>query len=165
MSSPGQINLPLPVEGCLLGVDYGTVRIGLAISTPSQSMAAGLETYQRQTMAQDEKKYRKIIEEYRIHGIVVGSPIHVNGRESQKSAEAETYARWLNQFTGLPVTLHDERYTSSLAADALREAGIKSHKHKGRLDKLAAQMMLQSYLDRRAELRHQQSITPEIQPK
>lgn len=161
MSPPGQINFPLPIEGSLLGVDYGTVRIGLAISTPSQSIASALETYQRQNLVQDEKRFRKVIEEFRIKGIVVGSPIHVNGSESQKSAEAETFARWLNQFTGLPVALHDERYTSSLAADALVEAGFKPHKHKGKLDKLAALLMLQSYLDRRAELRKQAEETPE----
>ncbi len=144
------LGVPFPEKGQLLGIDYGTVRIGLALSTPNHSIASPLEIYQRSTLANDQKKFQKVVSEHRLAGIVVGWPIHAGGQKSQKSYESEQFGKWLHEVTGLPVCWHDERYTSTLAADALSAAGISTRKHKPLLDKLAAQLMLQSYLEAQA---------------
>jgi putative holliday junction resolvase len=131
----------------LLGVDFGTVRIGLAVSDPDLKFAFPLTTYTRQGAEQDAAYFRALIEEEEIAGLVVGLPIHLSGEESQKSAEARKFAAWLVSVTGLPVSFFDERFTSVQAESALWEAGLTHKKRKARRDRVAAQIFLQAYLD------------------
>lgn len=137
----------IPTRGRLLGVDFGTVRIGLAISDPSQTIASPLETYRPRNADLDARFFRELIARERIVGVVVGLPIHLDGRDSQISVAAETFAGWLREITELPVTLFDERFTSSYADEIIREAGLSRSKRKQILDKLAAQVLLTSYLE------------------
>ena len=81
---------------------------------------------------------------------IVGLPVHLSGRESQKSTEARAFGQWLAEQTGLPVAYFDERFTTSEAEQYLDAAELTKKQRKARLDKLAAQIMLSAYLESRA---------------
>jgi len=131
----------------LLGVDYGTVRVGLAVTDPERKFAFPLTTYQRRNRDQDADFFRELIEQEEIGGLVVGLPVHTDGREGQKAAEARAFGQWLGETTGLPVVYFDERFTTAQAESALWEAGLTHRRRKERRDRVAAQILLQTYLD------------------
>ena len=79
---------------------------------------------------------------------MVGLPISTDGNETAKSREAREFGAWLSEITELPVTFHDERFTTSLAHELMIAGNIKASKRKKRLDMIAAQQMLQAYLER-----------------
>ncbi|WP_298866688.1 Holliday junction resolvase RuvX [uncultured Gimesia sp.] len=142
-----QLNADFPAEGRLLGLDYGTKRVGIAISTFEQNIASPLENYTRQTEIQDQNHLTKIINEYQCKGLVVGLPVHMSGDEGQKAKEARQFGNWVSQFTQIPVRYWDERYSSASAEEFLVNLNINRNKRKAYLDKLAAQIILQSFLD------------------
>lgn len=131
----------------LLGVDYGTVRIGLAVTDADRRLASPLGTYTRKGAVADERYFRKLVEEEQIGGIVVGLPVHNDGTLGAKAREAKKFGDWLAKITGLPVAYYDERFTSVEAEQFLLEAGLTSKRRKERRDRVAAQILLQSYLD------------------
>jgi putative Holliday junction resolvase len=135
------------VTGRLAGIDYGTVRIGIAITDPEQRIASPLVNYTRRGEKADAEYFRKLVADERIAGFVVGLPVHLDGRQSEKSAEARRFGEWLGQISGLPVVLFDERFTSVEAEQALMGAEMTKKKRKARLDKLAAQILLTAYLE------------------
>src|SRR5438128_2108490 len=96
----------------LLGVDFGTVRIGLAITDPDLRIASPLATYARKGAEEDQRFFRRLAEEEEVGGIVLGLPIHLDGREGEKAREARQFGQWLVRATGLPVTFWDERFTT-----------------------------------------------------
>jgi putative Holliday junction resolvase len=128
-------------------VDYGQVRVGLAVSDPDRKFAFPLCTYERQGPERDAVFFRALVPREDVGGLVVGLPVHLSGREGQKAAEARTFGAWLATTTGLPVVFYDERFTTVLAEAALWDAGLTHKKRKSRRDKVAAQMLLQAYLD------------------
>jgi putative Holliday junction resolvase len=131
----------------LLGVDYGTVRIGLAVTDPDRKIASPLATYTRRNREDDARHFREVVDEEGINEIVVGLPVHVDGREGQKAGEARSFGRWLAEVTGLPVAFWDERFTTMEAEGYLWSAGLTNKRRKARRDRLAAQILLQSYLE------------------
>jgi putative Holliday junction resolvase len=131
----------------LLGVDYGSVRVGLAVSDPGRKIAFPLATYTRRGTARDAAYFAELVREEGIGRIVVGLPVHLSGREGQKAEEARAFGRWLAEATGLPVVFWDERFTTVQAESALWEAGLTHKRRKERRDRVAAQMLLQAYLD------------------
>lgn len=137
----------LPSTGRLAGVDYGTVRIGIAVTDPAQSLASPLEILARRDKLQDERYFRRLAELERLAGFVVGLPVHTSGLESQKSIEAREFAKWLAEVTKLPVVLFDERYSTAQAEALLQDAGLTSKRRKERRDMLAAQILLSAYLE------------------
>ena len=136
-----------PEQGRIAGIDFGTVRIGVAITDPAQSLASPLDNYTRRGIDADAAYFRKLAAEERIAGFVVGLPIHTSGNDSEKSQQSRQFAQWLAETTSLPVRLFDERYTSAHAEEALLAAGLTKKRRKERLDKLAAQIMLAAYLE------------------
>ena len=134
-------------KGVLLGFDYGTIRVGVAVTDPDRIIASRLATYTRHSDALDAAYYTRIATECRAVALVVGLPLHANGDESEKSREARTFGAWLSSVTGLTVVFWDERFTTALADDVLDATRTTKSKRKGRRDQLAAQLMLQSYLD------------------
>lgn len=136
-----------PPAGRLLGVDYGSVRIGLAISDPQRLIASPFATYLRQRPAQEAVYFKELVERESIVGLVVGLPLHADGRESEKSQECRGFAQWLSGVTDRPVVLWDERFTSAAAERILIDAGLTRKQRKSRVDRLAAQMFLQSFID------------------
>lgn len=131
----------------LLGIDTGTVRIGLAISDPDRKIASPLATYQRRDSEQDARYFQQLIEDEEISGVVIGLPVHLDGREGKKAQEARGFGQWLGKTVGLPIVFWDERFTTVEAESALWDAGLTHKKRKQRRDQLAAQIMLQAYLD------------------
>ena len=121
--------LPVSNPSRLLGVDTGSVRIGLAVSDPDRKIAFPLEVYQRRNREMDSRFFRALIEREEVAGLVVGLPVHLDGREGIKATEARAFGSWLNEQTGLPVVFHDERFTTVQAESALWEAGL-SHKRR-----------------------------------
>ena len=142
----------LPREGRLLGLDYGTRRIGAALSTPEQTLATPHENYQLRGERADAAWLKELARDYRVIGVVVGLPLHLSGEEGAKAFEAREFGAWVGEVLGLPVVFYDERFTTSVAEDLLIEAGFNRKQRKARLDQMAAQIMLQSYLDRRRHL-------------
>ncbi len=135
----------LPPRGSLLGIDYGTKRIGLSECDPDRVIASPLGT--EFNSIGKEIFFTELIARSKFVGIVVGLPLHANGEESPMSREARAFARWLADLTKLPVVMWDERFTSSAAEDALREAKLTMKKRKAKVDRVAAQMILQGFLD------------------
>jgi putative Holliday junction resolvase len=133
--------------GRLLGVDYGTARVGLAVSDADRTIASPLTTYQRQTPARDAEFFRTLAREQEVVALVVGLPVHGDGSEGIKAAEARAFGAWLAALTGLPAVHFDERFTTVQAEAALWEAGLTHRRRKERRDRVAAQMLLQAYLD------------------
>ena len=136
-----------PSTGRVAGIDYGTVRIGVAVTDPEQRLASPLESYIRAGDAADAAWIRRVATDERIVGFVVGLPVHTDGNESRKSKEAREFGRWLGEVAGLPVRFFDERYTSAQAEALLQNAGYTRKRRKHRVDKLAAQIMLAAYLE------------------
>ncbi len=147
---PGRSSQPLPAEGRLLGVDYGRRRIGVAISDVEQRLASPMVNHTRSGSDADARFFRRLIAENHVVGIVVGLPLHMgSGEESPMSQEARDFGAWLAQVTGLPVAYHDERLSTATAEVHLRAAELSPRQRRQRRDKVAAQVMLQSFLDRR----------------
>ena len=142
-----------PAQGRLLGIDYGDKRMGFAISTPEQTISSAIENYTRRTSDLDLKQIKYWCEEYVVKGIVIGLPIHMNGLESQKSAHCRRFAAWLYPQLGLPIAMHDERCTTAVVIDHLIELDLSRKQRKKKLDMLAAQVLLESYLNSRLPVR------------
>lgn len=135
------------MSGRLAGIDFGTVRIGISVTDVEQRIASPLANYTRRGMAADADYFRRLTKDERITGFVVGLPVHLDGRESQKSLEARQFGQWLQETTGIGVTFFDERFTSVEAEQLLSAAELTKKQRKARLDKLAAQILLTAYLE------------------
>lgn len=141
----------IPNEGRVAAVDYGRRRMGIAVCDRERILASPL------TVRQPGKKkpleqafFCRLVEEEELVGFVVGLPLHADGRESEMSSETRRFAAWLADTTGLPVELQDERYTSAAAAGRLAGVGLSRGSKKARSDAVAAQIMLETWMARRA---------------
>lgn len=141
--------LAINPSGRILGIDYGAVRIGLAITDPSQSLASPLTVYTRRSATLDEVYFHSLVKAEQVVGIVIGLPLYLSGDPSPKSKEAEAFGQWLHDITQLPVQCFDERFTTAFARDALNESQLSGKKRKARLDKIAAQILLTAFLESR----------------
>jgi putative Holliday junction resolvase len=133
----------------LAGVDYGDRRIGIALTDPEQRFASPADNHNRGDEVAEAKYFRRLATEERIVRFVVGLPVHLSGRESEKSQDARSFGAWLAETTGVPVVFFDERFTTSEAERLLSGSGAHFTKkqRKARLDKLAAQILLTAYLE------------------
>jgi putative Holliday junction resolvase len=131
----------------LLGVDHGQVRIGLAVSDPDGKIASPLATYQRQRRDQDAAYFQALVKDEEIGQIILGLPIHADGREGCKATEVRAFGSWLEEIIGLPVIYWDERFTTVEAEAHLWSAGLTHKARKARRDRVSAQIILRSYLD------------------
>jgi putative Holliday junction resolvase len=131
----------------ILAIDFGTRRIGAALSDPDRKIAFPLELYERRGPDLDARHYRELVKENDVDRIVVGLPLHTSGREGELAAQARAFGEWQGRVTGCQVIFFDERYTTVEAEHRLLDAGLTRQKRKALRDKLAAQIMLQSYLD------------------
>jgi putative Holliday junction resolvase len=138
---------PFPSQGRLAGIDYGTVRIGIAISDPQRLLASPYENYSRRDTDRDAAYFQQLATDENIAGWIVGLPVHSSGDESQKSIEAREFGKWLGQMTGLPVRYYDERYTSKQAERLMGDFKLTKRKRKQRRDMIAAQLVLAGYLE------------------
>lgn len=136
----------------VLAVDYGTRRLGLAISDPTTGIAFPLPAIHRTQLKKDLASLVELIAERAIGKIVVGLPIHMNGRAGPEAEAARTFSEQLAATTGLSVDLLDERWTTQEALRSLRETEKESRRRRqrrsGALDSAAATLLLRTYLAR-----------------
>jgi putative pre-16S rRNA nuclease len=130
----------------ILGIDFGRARIGLAISDELRLLAHPLETIPAHK--DPTKRISEIVRERKIDKIIVGVPRHMSGQFGESANEALAFTSKLRARLKCSVEVWDERLTTVAAERALREAGKKTRKTRSIVDQVAAQMILQSYLDR-----------------
>src|SRR4051794_10719646 len=133
--------------GRLAGIDYGTVRIGIALTDVEQRIASPFANYNRHGELADAEYFRNLAKAEQIVGFVAGLPVHLDGGESQKSLEARRFGKWLADTTAVPVVFFDERFTTAEAENALAAVKMTKKRRQARLDKLAAQILLTAYLE------------------
>ena len=132
-----------------LGLDPGSRRIGVALSDPSGTIAMPHTVIDRS--GEDvAAKLRELCRESGVERIIVGLPLHLSGREGPAVEAAKEVADLARKATGLPVDMHDERFTTVTAESALLEAGVRRRKRREVRDMVAATVLLQSYLDSRS---------------
>jgi putative pre-16S rRNA nuclease len=136
-------------EGAVLAFDFGTRRIGVAVGNTLVRVAHPLTTIAGETNAARFVAIGALVAEWRPDTLVVGRPVHADGTEHEMTARAERFARALEGRYGLPVARVDERYTSQVADADLRAAGMRGSDRKAARDAVAAQLILQSWLDAR----------------
>jgi len=137
-------------EGRVLGLDVGSRRIGVAVSDPLGITAQGLETLQRTTKRRDFEHLQRVIQEYDVREIVVGLPLRMSGAEGIQSDKMQVFAEELRKRFRLPVHLWDERLTSVEANRLLREADLSIEKRGKAVDRMAAVLILQGWMEHRA---------------
>lgn len=139
--------IALPSQGRLAGIDFGTVRIGVAISDQGQTISSPLEVYKRRKESLDGKYFKQLVAAEQIVGFVVGLPVHLSGDASEKSREAIAFGKWLTTATEIPVVWFDERFTTAMAREVLNQSSMSGKKRKAQLDKMAAQILLTAFLE------------------
>ena len=134
----------------ILGLDFGSKTVGVAVSDGLLLTAQGVETIERK----DENKLRKtcarieeLIAEYEITEIVLGLPNNMNNTEGERVEKTKAFGEMLERRTGLPVHYWDERLTTVAAEQILMESGVRRENRKAVIDKVAAGLILQGYLD------------------
>jgi putative holliday junction resolvase len=143
----------IPTTGRILGIDWGEVRIGLALSDETQTLATPLETLVRRS----GKRFpmTRLLELVALHspvGFVVGLPLTLEGKEEASAAAARETGAAVASRTGLPVELWDERMSTARALGAIQEQRGSTRGRKAEVDALAAAVLLQHFLNARAEM-------------
>jgi putative pre-16S rRNA nuclease len=134
----------------VLGLDVGARRIGVAISDPLGITAQGLETLHRKNKKYDLQFLNRIIREYDVHEIVVGLPLRMSGAEGIQAGKIQEFAEDLRKRFKIPVHLWDERLTSAEANRLLRETDLSIEKRGKAVDRMAAILILQGWMENRA---------------
>ncbi|HNW60650.1 MAG TPA: Holliday junction resolvase RuvX [bacterium] len=140
-------HLPL---GRLLGIDYGEKRIGVAVSDPLQTIASPLVTLFRRGPSLPIDEIITLVQEQAAVALIVGLPLHMDGRPGEKAEAALAYARSLAAAATVPVFTLDERWTTTSAHKSLIERGRHPSKERDRVDQIAAAFLVQAFLDRLA---------------
>jgi putative Holliday junction resolvase len=133
----------------VLGLDVGSRTIGIAVSDPLGITAQGLDTVRRQNKRTDFERLAAVIRKYSVVAIVVGYPLRLSGAEGTQSQKMQLFAEELRKRFGLPVHLWDERLTSSQANRLMREADVSIKKRGAAVDRMAATLILQSWMEAR----------------
>ncbi|HLQ51857.1 MAG TPA: Holliday junction resolvase RuvX [Terriglobales bacterium] len=141
----------------ILSLDVGSKTIGLAVSDPLGLTAQGLETIRRKNKRTDFEQLRQVIARYEVREIVVGYPLYMSGDASPQSRRVSEFAEEVRQRFNLPVHLWDERLTSTQANRVLRESEMSIRRRAEVVDRLAAVLILQSFLENRQVLDSPQS--------
>jgi putative holliday junction resolvase len=143
--------------GRVLGLDVGSRRIGLAVSDPLGITAQGLDTLQRKNKRHDFEALRRLIAAYEVKEIVIGLPLRMSGIEGTQAAKMQAFAEELRRRFQLPVHLWDERLTSAEANRLLRENELSIEKRGQAVDRIAAVLILQGWMENR---RHTAALSP-----
>ena len=135
----------------LMGLDYGSKTVGVAVSDPLGLTAQGVETVwrkQENKLRQTMARIEELISEYQVERIVLGYPKNMNNTVGERAVKALEFKEKLEKRTGLPVVMWDERLTTAEAERTLMETGVRRENRKQFLDQMAAVLILQGYLDR-----------------
>ncbi len=134
----------------ILGLDYGSKTVGVAVSDPLGLTAQGVETIwrkQENKLRQTLARIEELISEYQVERIVLGYPKNMNNTIGERAEKSLEFQQMLERRTGLPVIMWDERLTTVEAERTLMEASVRRENRKQYMDKLAAVFILQGYLD------------------
>jgi len=140
-----------PLAGRVLAVDFGERRVGLALSDPAGLIAQGLETIHTAGSGETLASIVDIVEEKQVRQIILGLPVHMDGTAGEMAGKVEELADQLREKVSCDVRTWDERLTSVSARRAMHEMGGATRGDKGSLDRIAATLLLQNYLDFRRD--------------
>jgi len=134
-----------------LALDFGERRIGVAVTDPAGAIALPLETIPRSGPADNAylQRITELVGKYGVTGIVVGLPLHLDGRRGPEAEAAQAFGEAIAQHTGVAVEFLDERWTTLEAERVLRETGSKRRKNRERVDPVAAAILLRAYIGSR----------------
>ena len=147
-----------------MALDYGTRRIGLAISDADGSFAFPAGALVSKGRARDLEELRRLAADRGVQRIVVGLPIHMSGRKGETAQAAEKFANEVAKATGLPVEMLDERWTTREAERSLAESKSGRRKRREAVDSAAATLLLQTWLARASNLAESALPTSEVDP-
>ncbi|HEX2249036.1 MAG TPA: Holliday junction resolvase RuvX [Gemmatimonadales bacterium] len=140
--------MTIPTTGRILGIDWGEVRIGLAVSDESQTLASPVETLTRRRGKRFPlRRFIELAADHRAVGLLVGLPLSSEGDEKESASAARELGEMLSERTQLPLELWDERMSSARALAAIHEQGGSVRGRRGDVDALAAAVLLQNFLD------------------
>ena len=134
----------------ILGLDYGTKTVGVAVSDPLLLTAQGVEIIRRKSagkLRQTLARIEELVEQYEVETIVLGYPKNMNNTEGDRCEQTKELKEMLERRTGVPVVLWDERLTTVAADQSMMEMGIRRENRKDYVDEIAAIFILQGYLD------------------
>lgn len=137
----------------IMGLDFGSKTVGVAVSDAMFVTAQGVETIPRKSpgkLRQTLARVEELIAEYQVEQIVLGFPKNMNNTEGERCEKTLQFKEMLERRSGLPVVLWDERLTTVAAERTLMESGVRREKRKSYVDKIAAVLILQGYLDAQA---------------
>jgi putative holliday junction resolvase len=145
------VNLGLYHENMrVMALDVGDKTIGVAVSDALLLTAQGRSTIHRKNLQRDIDTLRHLVEENEVSQIVVGQPLHMDGKESRQSQKVRVFADQIHKQLNVPIVFWDERLTSFAAEQHLEEMGLSWRKRREHVDKIAAMIILQNYLDSRS---------------
>ena len=132
----------------IMSLDVGSRTIGVACSDALLMTAQGIETVRRTSLEKDFNRLKEIIAEYEVHEIVVGMPKNMNGTKGERAEKTEEFVEKMKEVIDLPVAFWDERLSTVMAERQLIAADVSRKKRKSVIEKMAAVLILQGYLDR-----------------
>jgi putative Holliday junction resolvase len=138
--------------GRILALDYGTKRIGVALSDELGWTAQPLETFERKSLEADLAHIRQLVLRHEVREVVIGMPVTMDGRTGPAAQSAQRFRDTLQAAVGVPAVSWDERLTTKAAEQMLIEADVSRKKRKGAVDRIAAALLLKSYLEHLASL-------------
>jgi putative Holliday junction resolvase len=131
----------------ILGIDLGEKRIGIAVSDALNIIAQGVGVIERRGIKDDVKKIQDLIKQHDISKIIIGLPVNMDGTKGKSARIAIDFADLLKSETSVSIEMIDERLTTRQGERVLLEADVSRRKRKAHIDKIAAQLILQNYLD------------------
>ena len=132
----------------IMSLDVGSRTIGIACSDALLMTAQGIETIRRTSLEKDFNRLQELIAEYEAHELVVGMPKNMNGTKGERAEKTEEFVEKMKEVIDLPVSYWDERLSTVMAERQLIAADVSRKKRKSVIDKMAAVVILQGYLDR-----------------
>jgi putative holliday junction resolvase len=136
----------------ILALDPGTKRIGVAVSDEMGWIAQPLETFERRSLDADVAHIRRLVERHNVREVIMGFPLRLDGRAGPEAKGVQLFIDTLEAALKIPVVAWDERLTSRSAEDMLIAANVSRKKRKGAVDRVAAAILLQSYLESPTEV-------------
>ena len=137
----------MSANGRILAIDLGEKRIGLAVSDPHRMVAKSFGVIKRKSRREDFERYATVIAEQSVSLVVMGLPLMLDGSDSDQTRWVRHYSAELQKNIPVPLTLHDETYSSKQAEESMRTRNMTRKKRKASVDAVAAAFILQSYLD------------------
>lgn len=139
----------------ILGIDYGDARIGISVCDELEILASPLDTVGSESMRKNIDRIAAIAKRELVGKIVVGLPLNMDGTEGERAAKTRAFGRVLERVSGISVEYFDERLTSVQAEELMDDVGLKKGKRKNVIDRIAAQLILQGYMDANKKIRRQ----------